>query len=247
MLDKQLRGKVERFTEPVGRTLVRLGFSANKLTVTGLTINLVAAGVVSTGRYGLAVSIGAVGTALDMLDGAVAKAGQTVSRRGAFLDSVADRVSEFAMFSGLAWHLSTYDRFLAFLCMVSLGLSLIISYERAKAEALGLDGKGGLFERGERLIVLGVAVGIPGAMGPALWVMTAGTAFTVIQRFVSILRQSEPPPRPVGIEPYRISVAELRRRGALARDRYRSRRQRGRRQRWVALSRRSWGTRSRDR
>jgi CDP-diacylglycerol--glycerol-3-phosphate 3-phosphatidyltransferase len=224
VLDNRLRGKVERFTEPVGRFLVRLGFSANKLTVTGLAINCVASAVVATGRFGLALAIGAVGTILDMLDGAVAKAGQTMSRRGSFLDSVADRLSEVAMFSGLAWHLRTSRPDLVYLCLLSLGFSLVISYERAKAESLGLEGKGGLFERGERLIVLGIGVGIPGALAPALWVMTAGTAFTVAQRFFAILAQSEPPPTPVGIEPYRISVAEIRRRSASMRARYRERR-----------------------
>lgn len=224
MLDKKLRGKVDGVTEPVGRFLVRLGFSANKLTVTGLVLNVAASAVVATGRLGLALAIGAAGTLLDMLDGAVAKASQTSSRRGAFLDSVADRLSETAMFGGLAWYLREARPDLLYLCLLSLGFSLIVSYQRAKAESLGLDGKGGLFERGERLIVLGVAVGVPGAMTPALWVLTLGTAFTVAQRFFSILAQSEPPPAPVGIEPYRISVAALRRRGASVRARYRRRR-----------------------
>ncbi len=239
MLDNRFRGRVERFTEPIGRFLVRLGFSANKLTVAGFCINATASLIVATGRYGLALAVGAVGTTLDMLDGAVAKAGQTSSRRGAFLDSVADRLSETAMFTGLAWHLMPTRPQLAFLCLLSLGFSLIISYERAKAESLGLSGKGGLFERGERLILLGIAVGIPGALAPALWAMVAGTGLTVIQRFISILRQSEPAPQPVGIEPYKISVAELRRRSAMSRARYRSRRQTVGRSRFITFSRRS--------
>jgi CDP-diacylglycerol--glycerol-3-phosphate 3-phosphatidyltransferase len=239
VLDNKFRGKLERFTEPVGRALVRLGFSANKLTITGFAISVAASIVVATGRFIPALVVGAIGTALDMLDGAVAKAGQTSSRRGAFLDSVADRLSETAMFTGLAWYLVGTRPQLAFLCLVSLGFSLVISYERAKAEALGLSGKGGLFERGERLILLGIAVGIPGALGPALWVMVFGTGLTVCQRFIVILRQSEPPPQPVGIEPYKISVAELRRRGALARARYRSRREAAGRQRLRSLPKRS--------
>lgn len=239
MLDNKFRGRVEKFTEPVGRTLVRLGFSANKLTITGFILSAVASVVVATGRFIPALIVGGVGTTLDMLDGAVAKAGQTSSRRGAFLDSVADRLSETAMFTGLAWYLIGRRPDLAFLCLISLGFSLIISYERAKAEALGLEGKTGLFERGERLILLGVAVGVPGALSPALWVMVVGTGFTVIQRFIVILRQSEPPPQPAGIEPYKISVAELKRRGALARARYRSRREAAGRRRLRTLSRRT--------
>lgn len=239
MLDSKFRGKVERFTDPVGRALVRLGFSANKLTVTGFVLSVAAAVIVSTGRFILALIVGGAGTAVDMLDGAVAKAGQTSSRRGAFLDSVADRLSETAIFTGLAWYLVGTRPDLAFVCLLSLGFSLIISYERAKAEALGLNGKTGLLERGERVLLLGVAVGVPGALEPALWVMVFGTGFTMVQRFVAILRQSEPPPQPVGVRPYKISVAELRRRGALARARYKSRREVAGLRRLRPLSRRS--------
>ncbi|MER3396539.1 MAG: CDP-alcohol phosphatidyltransferase [Acidimicrobiia bacterium] len=239
MLDNKLRGKAERFTEPVGRFLVRLGFSANKLTVTGFVLSVAASMLVATGRFVLALLVGAVGTVLDMLDGAVAKAGQTSSRRGAFLDSVGDRLSETAMFAGLGWYLIGTRPKLAYLCLLGLGFSLIISYERSKAESLGLKGKGGLFERGERLILLGIAVGVPGALVPALWILVAGTGFTVVQRFWSILQQSEPPPQPVGIEPYKLSVAELKRRSALARARYK--------ERWEFARRRSLPRRARNR
>src|SRR5690606_8024412 len=70
------------------------------------------------------------------------------------------------------------------------GASLLISYERAKAEALGYDARGGLMERAERLIVLGLALLFDSLLIPALWLMLALTLFTAGQRFVKVWRQA---------------------------------------------------------
>lgn len=215
MLDVRFRERIDKIFRPIGRVLARAGLTANRLTITGVILNLVAAGFVATGRFIFGAILGGVGSVIDMLDGATAKAGQATSRRGAFLDSVADRVSEVAVFSALAWHFShSAESVLAVLAVLTLGFSLLISYERARAESLGLDGKTGLFERGERLIVLGVGLFIPHAMPLAMWVLAIGTAFTAIQRFVYIWRQAEPAPRPIGVTPYRMGAARIRRREA---------------------------------
>lgn len=212
MLDVRFREGIEKVVRPVGRLLARLGLTANRLTVLGLVLNILAAAILVTGRFVVAAIVGGIGSIIDMLDGATAKAGKATSRRGAFLDSVADRVSETAVFSAMIWYLSGRSTRLAVLSALALGFSLVISYERARAESLGLDGKAGLFERGERLIVIGIGLLIPGAMEIALWVLVAGTAITAIQRFIYVWRQAEPAPVPVGIAPYRIAERRIGRR-----------------------------------
>ena len=95
----------------------------------------------------------------DLLDGAVAKASGTAGPRGAFFDSVSDRVTDALLLGGVAWHLSTtHPGRIAVLPLAVLGASMLISYERAKAESLGFDARGGLMERAERIIALGVGL-----------------------------------------------------------------------------------------
>jgi len=91
----------------------------------------------------------------DLLDGALAKASNSASQRGAFFDSVVDRVSDSFLFGGVAWFYASSDTpQFSIVPFAILGASLIISYERAKAESLGLYAKGGLMERAERIILL---------------------------------------------------------------------------------------------
>ena len=95
----------------------------------------------------------------DALDGAVAKAAGTAGPRGSFFDSVADRVSDTLLLGGVAWYLATTQPgLMPLLPMAVLGASLIISYERAKAESLGFNAKGGVMERAERIIALGLGL-----------------------------------------------------------------------------------------
>ncbi len=127
----------------------------------------------------------------DVLDGAVAKASGTASPRGAFFDSVADRFTDALLFMGVAWHLATtHPGRIAILPMAVMALSMLISYERAKAEALGYDAKGGLMERAERIIVLAIGLLFSQFLIPVLWVMLAGTALTAATRFAKVWGQA---------------------------------------------------------
>jgi CDP-diacylglycerol--glycerol-3-phosphate 3-phosphatidyltransferase len=135
----------------------------------------------------------------DVLDGAVAKASGTASPRGAFFDSVMDRVSDALLLGGVAWYLSTTEPGrISILPVAVMAGSLIVSYERAKAEALGFDAKGGLMERAERLLALGIGLLFSSLLIGVLWFMLAATLFTVGQRFVKVWRQaSKPVPDPL--------------------------------------------------
>jgi phosphatidylglycerophosphate synthase len=123
----------------------------------------------------------------DLLDGPVAKAAGTASVRGAFFDSVTDRVADAVLMFGCAWYLlNQREGHLALLPMAILAVTALVSYERAKAESLGLQAKGGLMERGERMFLLGVAFLSTVIFVPVLWLLFALITFTAVARFVKV-------------------------------------------------------------
>jgi CDP-diacylglycerol--glycerol-3-phosphate 3-phosphatidyltransferase len=149
--------------------------------------------MIGLGHFWVGVVLLTVGGLMDTLDGVVAKAAGTSSKKGAFFDSVADRVADALIFGGVAWYLASgSDPRLAVLPFAILAVSAVISYERAKAESLGYDAKGGLMERAERLILLGVALIIHVIFVPLLGLLLALSAITALQRFVKVWRQASP-------------------------------------------------------
>jgi CDP-diacylglycerol--glycerol-3-phosphate 3-phosphatidyltransferase len=197
MLDGHWRTSIEKGLRPVGRNLRRTGISADHLTGLGVVMAAAAAVAIGSGNLHLGLLLLVLTGLPDALDGAVAKASGTAGPRGAFFDSVADRVSDALLLGGVAWYLATTEGGLApLLPMAVLGASLIISYERAKAEALGFNAKGGIMERAERLVLLGLGLLFETLLVPILWVMLVLTLFTALQRFVKVWRQAsrERPP-----------------------------------------------------
>ncbi len=175
----------------LGRKLARHGVTADQVTVVGLLLAALTGAMIALGHLWTGVALVTVGGLMDTLDGAVAKVSGSSSRRGAFLDSVTDRVADAFMFGGLAWYLAAGSRpELALLPFGILATGNVISYERAKAESLGWEGKGGLMERAERLILLAVALAFNVVMVPLLWVLLALCVFTAVQRFTRIWRQA---------------------------------------------------------
>jgi CDP-diacylglycerol--glycerol-3-phosphate 3-phosphatidyltransferase len=149
--------------------------------------------MIGLGHFWVGVVLLSVGGLMDTLDGVVAKAAGTSSKKGAFFDSVADRVADALIFGGVAWYLASgSDPRLAVLPFAILAVSAVISYERAKAESLGYDAKGGLMERAERLILLGVALIIHVIFVPLLGLLLVLSAITALQRFVKVWRQASP-------------------------------------------------------
>ncbi len=177
MFDGRFRAPIERAVKPVGDTLRRTRLTPDQLTMAGLVLAVAAAITIGAG-YLLAGFILVVLAALpDMLDGALAKAAGASSQRGAYFDSVADRVTDMLLFGGVAWYFAADDRgVLTMLPVAVMGLSTLISYQRAKAESLGLEAKGGLMERAERIILLCLGLLVPVLLVPILWVMLALTA-----------------------------------------------------------------------
>jgi CDP-diacylglycerol---glycerol-3-phosphate 3-phosphatidyltransferase len=187
MFDGRWRNGVDRTTGPIGQTLHRHGITADVLTATGL-VSATATGVlVATGHLHWAIVMLIVTGMHDLLDGPVAKAAGTASVRGAFFDSVTDRVADAVIMLGASWYLlNRGEGHLALLPMAILAVTSLVSYERAKAESLGLQAKGGLMERGERMFLFGVGCLSADIFVPVLWVLFILISFTAIARFVKV-------------------------------------------------------------
>jgi len=200
MLDEQFRSGFDRGVRPLGMRLRRLGVTADHLTVAGMVMALACAVSVAFGQLQLGLLFLILCGVPDALDGAVAKAAGTASPRGSFFDSVADRVSDALLFGGVAWYLAASRGGVVVMVPVAvLALSMLISYERAKAEGMGFSAKGGIMERAERMILLGLGLLFEVLLLPVLWIMLALTAFTAVQRFVRVWRQASAP-RPGGAD-----------------------------------------------
>ena len=191
MFDGRWRGAVDRRTAPIGSWLQAHGITADVLTATGLISATATAVAVAVGQMHLAILLLILTGAHDLFDGPVAKAAGTSSVRGAFFDSVTDRVADAVLMGGVAWYLiSEGEGHLALLPLAILGVTAIVSYQRAKAEALGLTAKGGLMERAERMILLGAGLLDPVLLVPVLWVLLVLTSITAVGRFVRVWKQA---------------------------------------------------------
>jgi CDP-diacylglycerol--glycerol-3-phosphate 3-phosphatidyltransferase len=138
VLSSKARDTFRHVTEPAGHALAKAGITANSLTAIGLAGSLGAGALIATGQPVIGGAVSLLSGLPDMLDGAVAKASGRSSRRGAFLDSVVDRLSDAAVLAGLIWYAAIRDLdAMAMLAALVLGLSLIVSYIKARAESLG--------------------------------------------------------------------------------------------------------------
>ncbi len=191
MFDGHFREQVERAVKPMGESLRKMGVTPDLLTVAGLLLAVAAGISVGAGALRLGLLLVILAALPDLLDGAVAKAGNTASQRGAFFDSVIDRVTDALLLGGVAWYLASNDSaHMSVLPFAVMAVSATISYERAKAESLGLQAKGGLMERAERIILLCLGLLFDNLLVPILWIMLVLTAITAVQRFVKVWKQA---------------------------------------------------------
>lgn len=155
MLDR-LRARLETNLQSVGRWFARLESSPTAWTMVGLLMSVMAGAAYSTSGFRGEVVGGVlvlVAGWFDIVDGAVARVTGRKSRRGAFLDSTLDRVAEVAIFAGIL--LGSYSP--SVLVLLALSFSLLVSYTRAKGDALGVALSGvGIGERSERLLILAI-------------------------------------------------------------------------------------------
>ena len=214
MFDGRFRTPIEKAVRPIGLLLRRTGLSPDHLTILGLVVAAGAAWAIGAGSLRLGLVLVVMAALPDLLDGALAKASNTASQRGAFFDSVVDRVTDAVLLGGVAWYFADEhgDR-AALLPFAVMAASSLISYERAKAESLGLDAKGGLMERAERIILLCLGLLFDSALVAVMWAMLALTLVTALQRFWRVWRQAEVP-APVQVRRDQRHVRKMARHGA---------------------------------
>jgi CDP-diacylglycerol--glycerol-3-phosphate 3-phosphatidyltransferase len=178
--------------------LARTGVTPNALTAAGVSL-CAAASVLVYFEYRhellffwLGAVVFVIGSVLDILDGALARAGGKQTPFGAFLDSTTDRVSEGFMLGAIAlvFHRDGNEVALAFTVAAVAG-SFLVSYTRARAEALGLKGDVGIGSRAERVVVItaGLVLAPWGLLQWAIYLLTATAWFTVLQRVLSVRAQ----------------------------------------------------------
>lgn len=182
--------RVRQSFEPLTRTLQRLHVTPNQITVFGALVTVVAAGLVVRGQYVAAGIVFFLGVCLDMLDGALARLAQMVTPFGAFFDSTLDRAVEGILLAAIAYRFALQGRnvTVAVVVLALLG-SLLVSYTRARAEALGLECKVGLASRAERVVLLSLGLVFPVLLPYAVYLLAVLTGVTVIQRVVHTYRQ----------------------------------------------------------
>lgn len=184
---------------PVSRALIRLGVTPDMVTVVG-TVGVVAGALVffPRGQLWLGVVVIAVFVFSDLIDGAMARQLGTSSKWGSFLDSTLDRLGDAAIFAGLAvWFFGGGDDpTLAYVALWALVMGSVTSYTRAKAESLGMSARGGIAERADRLAAILVVtffadvLKLPVLLAIVLWVLAIASTVTVVQRMMSVRRQS---------------------------------------------------------
>jgi CDP-diacylglycerol---glycerol-3-phosphate 3-phosphatidyltransferase len=185
---------------PLGARLARAGVTADVITVVG-TVGAVASALVffTRGAWFTGTMLVWGFVMLDLVDGAVARAGRRASKFGAVLDSSCDRIADAAVFGSLAWYFATHDQRWMFLAaLLCLVLGSLTSYIRARAEGVGLSATVGIAERADRLIIVLVGTGLSGehlrvpyVQAGALWLLVAASTITVYQRFATVHRQSK--------------------------------------------------------
>ena len=175
-----------QITDPIVLVLARLGISPNHLTVLGLAGNVGAAALAARGQFLAAGLVMLVASALDLLDGALARATGRATPFGAVFDSVIDRLSEAALLAGLAFYYAGRgDREEIVLCIAALTGSLLVSYVRARAQGEGFDLRDGWFTRAERVILLGGGL-IISQVRIALWILAVMANLTALQRMYAV-------------------------------------------------------------
>jgi CDP-diacylglycerol--glycerol-3-phosphate 3-phosphatidyltransferase len=199
VIGSQLRPVVGRIADPLVNRLLAWGVTPDAVTVAG-TVGVVAAALAffPGGHFLVGTLVITFFVLTDTIDGALARKRGVTSVFGAWLDSTCDRVSDGAVLGALAlWYAGKGDdEVLLALTLFVLVAGFVVSYEKARAEGLGLRCEVGVADRTARLLILlfptgFVGLGVPdGLLAVALWVLAVLSAVTVVQRLVEVRRQA---------------------------------------------------------
>jgi CDP-diacylglycerol---glycerol-3-phosphate 3-phosphatidyltransferase len=191
------RAAFARLTTPTARACLRVGLTPDAVTILGTVVAVVGAlTLFPMGKLFAGTLVVWFFVLFDMLDGAMARERSGGTRFGAVLDATCDRISDGAVFCGLLWWIAfgLHDKLLVVATLICLVTSQVISYIKARAEASGLRGDGGIIERPERLIIVLVGAGVsdfpfvawPPALPVAMWLLAAASLVTCAQRLHTV-------------------------------------------------------------
>ena len=178
--------------------LIESRLTPNAISLTGFVLNVAAAALVTQRLWVLAGVAFIVGSVMDTLDGRYSRMSGKGTLFGAFLDSTLDRIEEGVVLTAVAWYFAdTGHAIPAAACVLTVLGSLMVSYTRARAEALGVECKVGIATRPVRVVILSIGLVFAKGAGifdvellaPAIYAMAALTAVTVVQRVWHVRRE----------------------------------------------------------
>jgi len=188
-----MKPSVVKVITPICRQLLKMGITPDMMTIFGTTIVVLGSWLLlAQGKLVAALFIIGLALLTDLLDGTMAR----ISDRGAsvwgnFLDSTLDRISDASVLLGLSYYLYKVNDSLFIVSMITIAVSALVPYARAKAESLNIECQGGFAERSERLLLLGFfgvlhIVGISWALDLGVWILLILSSFTVYQRMAIV-------------------------------------------------------------
>lgn len=203
LLPAWLRDGFLALLRPVPRVLIDRGVHPNAITTVGFLVTISAGASFFLGHVRVGGALVLLGGICDILDGQVARGSGKASAFGSFYDSTLDRVSEIVVFLGVfslygGGHPDFPLPWMVYTVALALAGSLMVSYTRARSEALGVDCKVGLMQRPERVVLLGVSTVLFGGawdgvvLTAVLLLMAVTTNITVLQRIVWVYRHTRP-------------------------------------------------------
>jgi len=192
----KFRKSLEPILEKIGVLFSSTGLSPNTLSLIGFLITIISSIIfgVNTLQLDLTINFSAIGSLVllvggffDVIDGSVAKVTKKISRKGSFLDSTLDKISETIIFLGIAIGGLANP----ILCLLAVSSSLLVSYTRSRAETLGIDLSGvGFGERAERILILAVMglLPFPNSLEYGVIIIIVISIITIIQRIYKALK-----------------------------------------------------------
>lgn len=197
LLSNRLKEAGRALLAPLVRLAQRFGITANRVTVAGFCIVVAAAVLVALGQLLIGAVVLVAGSLLDAVDGALARATGGSTPFGGFLDSTLDRAAEGILYVGIVAYLlgtSAEPLWPVLLALAALSGSFMVSYTRAKAEAIGLTASVGLAPRTERLVLIVAGIGLAGigleiGLLGAIGIIAVLSAATTVQRIWHVRQQ----------------------------------------------------------
>jgi len=202
-ISNESRGRIKRIFEPIALGMGRLGLTPNALTLIGFAITAAGAVLVGVQAWIVGGIVVFVGGVFDMFDGTLARATGQTSKFGAFMDSTFDKAGEILVFLGCIYALanSNVGSVPVLVAAAAMGAAIMVSYTRAKSDALGYSsGMGlaavGVMPREVRLVIISLGIVLTGtsigisSLEFALGVILVGSVITVIQRILHVRGQA---------------------------------------------------------